>query len=151
MNRAAVARRSYAHRQALGGSMELIPTTFVQIVGSTVTVSANSVAEAKLALKELKLKKKEYGLLKRSVNEREKGIRATYTEEVRTQGSMMRGGGGFGRFVRGIQAVSRDGKRSQLANALAPLEAEKQDIEAMLGAIDSAILQVEAHLLKHER
>ena len=130
--------------------MDIATTSFIQIEGETVHVRANSLAEAKLALKELKLKKKEYGLLKRAVTERQKEIRAGYTENVRTRGSMVRGGGGVGRFVRAIQTVSRDSKRAQLANNLAPLEQQKQQIETILRAIDAALLQVEAHLLKHD-
>jgi hypothetical protein len=60
---------------------------------------------------------------------------------------MMKGAGGLGKFVRAVQSASRDSKRAQLANALAPYEKEKQDTDAMLRAIDSAILQVEAAIL----
>lgn len=129
--------------------MGLSSASYVRIVGTTVSVNANSLAEAKLALKELKLKKKEFGIMKREVNERQKQIRASYTEEVRTRGSMVRGGGGLGKFFRAVQTASRDGKRAQLASALAPLEQEKQRIEAMIRAIDSATIQVESYLLKH--
>jgi len=129
--------------------MELCNTSYVQIAGTTVNVNANSVVEAKLALKELKLKKKEFGLMKRGVNERQKQIRASYTQEVRNRGSMVRGGGGVGKFFRAVQTISRDTKRAQLAAALAPYEQEKQRIESMIQAIDSAIIQVESHLLRH--
>jgi hypothetical protein len=122
---------------------------FVQIVGKEIRVNTSTVAEAKFAIKELKLKKKEYSLQKRAVTDKQKEIRAQYTDEVRSRGSMMRGGGGLGKFVRAVQSASRDSKRAQLANALAPYENQKQDIDAILRAIDSAILQVEAAILKH--
>jgi hypothetical protein len=124
-------------------------STYVGIQGRQITVNVNSVDEAKLALKELKLKKKEFGLLKRSITEKQKEIRADYTGDVRSRGSMMRGGGGLGKLVRVMQSASRDARRAQLARNLEPLEAKKQEIEAMIRAIDSAILQVEAALLKH--
>jgi hypothetical protein len=129
--------------------MELTGKSFVEVVGSTVHVRANSTSEAKIALKELKLKKKECSLFKREINEKQKVIRASYTDEVRTRGSMLRGGGGLGKFVRLFQTVSRDDKRSQLAIALAPLEQEKQSVESVIHAIDSAIIQVEAYILKN--
>ncbi len=129
--------------------MELANTSYVQIAGTTVNVNVNSLAEAKLALKELKLKKKEFGLQKRGVNERQKKIRASYTEEVRNRGSMIRGGGGVGKLFRVVQTISRDSKRAQLASELAPLEQEKQGIESIIRAIDSAILQVESHILRN--
>ena len=93
---------------------------FVQIVGKEIRVNTSTVAEAKFAIKELKLKKKEYSLQKRAVTDKQKEIRAQYTDEVRSRGSMMRGGGGLGKFVRAVQSASRDSKRAQLANALAP-------------------------------
>ena len=130
--------------------MEFAVKSFVEIVGSTVRVNASSTAEAKLALKELKLKKKEYALLKRELNLKQKEVRAAYTDEVRTRGSMLRGGGGLGKFVRLVQTVSRDGKRNQLAVALAPLEQEKQSIESIVNAIDSVMLQVETYILNND-
>lgn len=128
--------------------MELAQTSHVSIDGTKLSIRFDTAAEGKLALKELRLKKKEQGVLKRSVNERMKQIRAAYTAEVRSRGSMLRGGGGFGKLVRAIQTVSRDNKRSSLASELAPLEQEKQAIETVILAIDSAIIQVEARILK---
>ncbi len=127
--------------------MDLMPTTLVRIEGDIVRYNVNNLAEAKIALKELKLKKKEFGVLKREVVARQKEIRASYTHEVRNRGSMMRGGGGLGKFVRAIQTVSRDSKRAGLANDLAPLEQEKVRIERMVGAIDSLIIRLEAYIL----
>lgn len=124
--------------------MALINTSYIQIIGTSVNVNASSLAEAKLALKELKLKKKEFNLEKRVVNESQKQIRASYTDEVRKRGSMFRGGGGIGKFCRNIQTISRDITRAQLATELAPLEQEKQRIESIIQAVDSAIIQVES-------
>jgi hypothetical protein len=124
-------------------------TGFVQIVGKEIRVNTSTIAEAKLAIKELRLKKKEYALQKRAATDKQKEIRAQYTDEVRSRGSIMRGGGGFGKFVRAVQSSSRDIKRAQLANALAPYEKQKQDIDSILRAIDSAILQVEGAILKY--
>ena len=121
---------------------------FVKIIGNELIVRAKSIAEIKLALKELKLKKKELSLAKRILNEEQKQIRSQYTEEVRFRGSMIRGGGGLGKFLRAVQTASRDSKRAALARNLSPYEVRKQEIESMLRAIDSAILQVEAALLK---
>lgn len=124
-------------------------SNFVQIVGTEVRVDTNTVAEAKLAIKELKLKKKEFALQKKTITEQQKAIRAQYTSEVRSRGSMMRGGGSLGKLVRTFQGASRDNRKAQLARDLEPYEKKKQDIEAMIRAIDSAIIQVESAILKH--
>lgn len=129
-------------------SLNLLPATFVQIDGDTVRYNVNNLAEAKIALKELKLKKKEFGVIKRDIAARQKAIRASYTHEVRNRGSMVRGGGGLGKFIRHFQTASRDSRRSQLANELAPFEIEKQKIEGMIGAIESLIVQLEVHILR---
>jgi hypothetical protein len=120
----------------------------VQLVGNVIRVRTNSLDEAKMAIKELKLMKKQYALSKRTVGEEQKRIRAQYTQEVRSRGSMMRGGGGIGRFVRDIQSGSRDNRKARLASDLAPLEQKKQEIETVIRAIDSTIIQVEAAIIK---
>lgn len=85
---------------------------------------------------------------KRTITEQQKSIRAQYTDEVRSRGSMIRGGGGFGKIVRSFQNLSRDNRRAKLANDLAPYEQKKQDIEAMIRTIDSVIIQLETAILK---
>jgi hypothetical protein len=127
--------------------MGLAPARFIELRGGTVRVTAKSRAEATIALKELKIKRKEFGLKKRAISDQQRAIRANYTDEVRNRGSMMRGGGGIGKIFRTIQTISRDGRRSRLAHELAPLETKKQEIEAVLRAIDSVIVQLEANLL----
>ena len=127
--------------------MSLPPTTFVQINGNVIRYSVNNLAEAKIALKELKLIKKEFGMVKRNIMAQQKEIRSSYTHEVRCRGSIMRGGGGFGAFVRVIQTISRDSHRVALANALAPLENERIRIEYRIGVVDSLILRLESQSL----
>lgn len=129
--------------------MDLPQTSFVHIEGTTVRYEVNTLAEAKVALKELKLLKKGFGVIKRDVLLRQKEIRAAYTSEVRSRGSMVRGGGGVGKFIRFFQTASRDAKRAQLAADLAPLEEQKQQIEGFLGTIDRLIVGLEANMLTH--
>ncbi len=50
-------------------------------------VSAQLVVEAKIAIKELKLRKKEYALVKREISQHQKQIQAEYTDKVRQRGS----------------------------------------------------------------
>lgn len=112
-------------------------------------VSARSVAEAKIAIKELKLKKKEYALVKREISQNQKQIRAEYTEQVRQRGSKFRGGGSIGRIVRTVQTINRDADRRTLAQQLAPLEQQKNVVDAMINAIDQTILQVERFIVEN--
>jgi hypothetical protein len=121
--------------------------------GVTVTPNGNYSArwrspdEARLIIKELKLRKKELQLQKRQENEREHELRAAYTERVRKQGSKVHGGGTTGRIVRSMQTASRDSARANLAKSLAPSERAKNGLQARVDAIDGLILQIEQKLL----
>lgn len=121
----------------------------VEIVGTQVRVNTNTLAEAKLAIKELKLRKKEYALQKRSVNEQMKAIRAQYTEDVRTRGSKAQRVGSLSKFFRTVQTISRDNHRAKLASDLAPYERKKQEIESMMIAIDSVIIKLEIAVINN--
>lgn len=112
-------------------------------------VSARTVAEAKIAIKELKLKKKKYALVKREISQQQKQIRADYTDQVRQRGSKLRGGGSIGRLVRAVQTVNRDADRRNLAQQLAPLEQQKNTVDGIINAIDQTILQVEKFIIEN--
>ncbi|NJO79247.1 MAG: hypothetical protein HC827_12490 [Cyanobacteria bacterium RM1_2_2] len=112
-------------------------------------ILVRSVAEAKTAIKELKLKKKEYALIKREISQQQKQIRAEYTDQVRQRGSKFRGGGSIGCLVRTVQTIHRDADRRTLAQELAPLEQQKNAIEAIINTIDQTILQVERFIIEN--
>ena len=85
--------------------MDLSPTQFVVFEGTRIKCVAETVDQGRLAIKELKLKKKEFGLMKREVVARQKEIRAAYTHKIRTRGSMVKGGGGLGKIFRAFQTA----------------------------------------------
>ncbi|NDJ19394.1 hypothetical protein [Myxacorys almedinensis] len=114
-----------------------------------ITISVQSLAEAKIAIKALKLKKKEHTLVKRELTQQQKIIRAEYTDKVRQQGSKVRGGGSIGRFVRTVQTINRDANRRALAQQLAPLEKQKNAVDGTITAIDQAILQLEKYIIEN--
>ncbi|MEG3833841.1 hypothetical protein [Microcoleus sp. Z1_C3] len=112
-------------------------------------ISVQSLPEAKLAIKALKLKKKEYALVKRELTQQQKMIRAEYTDKVRQQGSKVRGGGSLGSLARTFQTANRDADRRALAKQLAPLEEQKNAVDAVITAIDQAILQLEKYIVEN--
>jgi hypothetical protein len=114
-----------------------------------IIIRASTVAEAKLALKELKLKKKENSITKREITNQQQQIRAGYTDKIRREGTKMRGGGSIGRFVRDFQTSSRNIDKANLARKLAPINKQKSQIDAILTAIDKAVIQVETYILKN--
>lgn len=124
------------------------PITFEP--NGTIRFNIGSVPEAKLALKELRLAKRELQAEKRALSEGKRQIQAEYTSKVRGRGQMMRGGGSFGRFVRGVQSSSRTSERQQHAKNLAPYENARATIEARINTIDRAELSVERYILEND-
>ena len=126
------------------------PNSFVTITDNgELCISAQSIAETKIAIKELKLKKKEYALVKRTIYQNQKQIRADYTDRVRQRGSKFIGGGSIGRFVRTVQTINRDDERRILAQQLSPLEQQKNTIDRIITAIDQAVLQCEKYIVEN--
>ena len=113
-----------------------------------IQVNVQTVAEGRIAIKELRLLKKALAVRKREVTSQQKEIRAGYTDHVRRRRSKVVGGGGIGRFIRVLQTVSRDNTRNNLAKSLEPLEGDKQKIEAASNAVDRAIVQMEEFVLR---
>lgn len=126
------------------------PNNFVTITDAgELRISARSIAETKIAIKELKLKKKEYALVKRKIHQNQKQIRAEYTDRVRQRGSKFRGGGSIGSFVRTVQTINRDDDRRTLAQQLAPLEQQKNTVDEIINAIEQTILQIEKYIIEN--
>jgi hypothetical protein len=115
----------------------------VTLVNGQVQVRCQSPADAKLAIKELKLLKKTLGLQKKQAMEHMRIIRAQYTASVCGRGSKIRGGGFIGKVVRAAQTISRDGARAELARRLHPYECERQRLEELQHQIDTVVLQVQ--------
>jgi hypothetical protein len=121
-------------------------TSLVSINGAEVSYSVSNTAEAKTAIKELKLLKKGYALQKKEVATEIQAIKFNYSQEVRSRGSMMRGGGGFGRFIRVFQTASRDTKRSGLASEIQPFEYRKAELDGIMHAIDQLVVKLEVYI-----
>ena len=118
--------------------------SFVTILNSgEINISSQTIPEAKIAIKELKLKKKEYTLEKKGVIQKQKEIRAKYRDETLRRPSKARGRNIFAVISREIATTSRDNARRNLANALQPLEQQKNSIETKISLIDQAILHLE--------
>jgi hypothetical protein len=115
----------------------------------SINVSCSSVAEAKLAIRRLKLKKKEYALNKKEIMTELARLRAEHQINLGRQGSMMRGGGSIGKFVRDMQHMSRDRAKRNYVSELDPLEKKKTALARRMMIIDDAVVQVEQYVLEN--
>jgi hypothetical protein len=102
-----------------------------------IDIQVRDVAEAKIALKELKLLKLEIGNIKRQVMERKRQIRADYTHRVRQPRIIF-----DGKLIRKVD-------RRVLASALAPLDQTQRRIEERRIRLNEAILDIEAFILRN--
>ena len=111
--------------------------------------NVSTVPEAKLAIKQLRLRKKELGLEKKEISAEMAAIRAERSQAVAKQGPMMRGGGNFGKMIRGFESAGRQSSRSSHANRLAPYQDLKAGVDRRIIAVDTVIHQLEAYILEN--
>jgi len=124
-----------------------MPYAWVEDDG-TVRANATTVPEAKIAIKELRLEKKDWTVTKKDIAAQVAAIRADYRSEVAQRGGKVQGGGKFGQFARSMQTISRDNRRAKLDKDIRPLEAHKAALDRVLTNIDAVILQLERHILQ---
>jgi hypothetical protein len=123
--------------------MHVSPARFVSIVGTEVLATPTSKPEAKIALKELRQKKKEFQLRRRALMAQAKAAReAQARAEARPQ---RKKSGGFFAMVRKLfgKVKARKPKRQ-----LAEIEAEIQATDEILYNLDSCTVQIEGRLLQ---
>jgi hypothetical protein len=119
----------------------------VGIVNGKIDVAFNTEAEGKIALQELRLRKKAYNLRKYALSEQERALLDAYAAEAEKPPSVSGARGGDEMLDYDLVG-SWEANRAKLANDLEPLEMEKRQIDAMLQTIESVIVQVEAEMLK---
>lgn len=113
-----------------------------------ISLNVGSVPEAKLAIKQLRLRKKEIGVEKKAITTEMAEIRADRRQQVANQGPMMRGGGGFGKTVRTFESLGRANARAKHANRLAPYDDAKAELDRRIMLVDRAIHSLEAYVLE---
>jgi hypothetical protein len=97
----------------------------------------------KLALKEVKLAKKELTAEKRAITLQIQEARSEHRAKQAQRTPMIRGRGGLNRFIRGAQSASRSYDRSMTSQTVQPLEERKFLIDKMIGGLDHLAIQLE--------
>jgi hypothetical protein len=105
-------------------------------------------AEVKLAIKQLKLEKKEIAQVKQEAAAHIAEIRADYSSRVAQRGSMVRGGGTLGKLARNYQRAHRDADRRAVDEAIQPYQAQKEAVDRASQTLDRYILLLERRLLE---
>ncbi|MEQ1578910.1 MAG: hypothetical protein ABL894_14850 [Hyphomicrobium sp.] len=125
--------------------MQLRPMKYAKIEGTEVMVHVATGLEAKAAIKELRHRKKELGLLRKRLVRQQRDARAAADRQEASQTRKIKKGGLTGMATR----LSRVFKSSSAHTAdLATIESDLRNLEHVSHNIESCILQIEGRLLK---
>jgi hypothetical protein len=125
--------------------MKLSQARFVSILGTEVLANPSSAADAKLALRELRQKKKEFALRRRALIAQQKSAKAAAEKAE--------GGGARKRSSSVFAALGRLVGRARAAKpkrALAEIESDIGQVDEILFNLDSCAVQIEGRLLHME-
>lgn len=130
--------------------MKLSEARFVHIEGTSVSATVNSAAEAKIAIKEIRQKKREFTHIKRGLLREKKAA-----ERIANAGSKKKSGKTSGGFFNSV--LSTASKVVNMAGAygtanarmdLARIEEECVQTEEILHNLDTVLIQIEGKLLR---
>lgn len=124
--------------------MKLSEARFVSIIGAEVLASPASAADAKMALKEIRQKKKEFALRRRALVSQQKASKAA---AERADGATSRRKSGLfaalGRLIGRARAM-------RPRRELTEIEADLTQVDEILFNLDSCAVQIEGKLLRME-
>lgn len=124
--------------------MELAPTQFTSIEGTLVRVSVDTDAEAKLALKELRQKKKEYVLIRRDLLRQKKDLAALVKREAAARAKLKRQRGLIATIKKVADAFDDEEEKTHLATVLR----EISRTDDIMHGLDMCIVQIQGKLLR---
>lgn len=124
--------------------MQLREMRYARIEGTEVMVQVHSAEEAKAAIKELRHKKKELGLVRKRMLKEQKSARTALDRLERDHNRSSRRGG-----LRGlVSRMSKVVKSREPLRDLATIQADLSRTDDIVHNIDSCIIQLEGRLLK---
>ena len=124
--------------------MQLRPMRYAKIEGTEVMVQVNTPVEAKDAIKELRHRKKELGLLKKRLVRQQRDAKTALEKKEANQNRKIKKGGLTGMATRLSRVLGSDPHGSDLAT----IENDLRNLEQVTHNIESCILQIEGRLLK---
>jgi mannose/fructose/N-acetylgalactosamine-specific phosphotransferase system component IIB len=124
--------------------MQLRTMKYAKIEGTEVMVQVSTPTEAKAAIKELRHRKKELGLLKKRLVRQSRDAQAALDKKEAAQSKKIKKGGLTSFATRISRVLSRS--PGQVAD-LATIESDLRNLEQVTHNIESCILQIEGRLL----
>jgi hypothetical protein len=134
-----------------GFVVQLAPLRFIKIEGTTVAVNVASAAEAKVALKELRHKKRELKFVRGALAKQHKAAKSKRPRKGKPEPS------GVATFLDDMRwgiGKMLDGKPEpapvQRPPTLAEIERDMRSLDEIMHNIDGCILQLQGKLLAHD-
>ena len=124
--------------------MQLRPMKYAKIEGTEVMVHVNTPTEAKDAIKELRHRKKELGLLRKRLVRQQRDAKSALDRKEAAQNRKIKKGGLTGMATRLSRVLGSDSNEADLAT----IEKDLRNLEQVAHNIESCILQIEGRLLK---
>ena len=125
--------------------MQLRTMRYAKIEGTEVMVQVNTPLEAKAAIKELRHRKKELGLLKKRLLRQQRDAEAAAAKKEASQNRKIKKGGLTSFATRVSRVFSRTPAH---AADLTTIGSDLRNLEQVAHNIESCILQIEGRLLK---
>ena len=117
---------------------------YAKIEGTEVMVHVNTPTEAKDAIKELRHRKKELGLLRKRLVRQQRDAKTALERKEASQNRKIKKGGLTGMATRLSRVLGSDASEADLAT----IEKDLRNLEQVAHNIESCILQIEGRLLK---
>ena len=128
--------------------MELSDTRYIRIDGTSVTASVNTAAEAKIAVKEIRQKKREFMHIKRGLLRQRKAaervVSAARKRKPKPAGFLSR----VGSTLSKVASIAGARGTASAAMDLPRLERECAATEEILHNLDAVLIQIEGKLLR---
>jgi hypothetical protein len=122
------------------------PSGLIVAEGTTFSIEAEQLSDARLAMSELKFLKRDLQLEKKMVVANLKILRTSRSQQIARQGSMTRGGSQFGQIVRTFERMGRDHDRSKHVNRLAPFQQTIAVLDDRIMQVDKVITTLDRHI-----
>jgi hypothetical protein len=127
--------------------MQLAPTRFVEIVGNEVRVAVNSSADARIALKELKHKKRELSHLRKGLVKRQQALRKRQNRATQPRSLIWQIFDRRKKLVQAVTAVVSVFRPRRPVLDASQIESELLRIDDLQHGINSCVLQIEGKLI----
>ncbi len=128
--------------------MEFSRARFIVISGDFFQLNTTGPTEDKLAMKELRIKLKEFRLYKKTLKDFQRHQKSDHAADMRKAGPVVKRTGFFGRVIGMFSSRTRAAKARALDEALSPTEHAVKIADGAIRGVESLLIRLEAKAAK---